>query len=254
MLELFTILFWGAMGSACSFLIKKSKPKTLIALIVGIGLLVVYLVYLWINLGRPPMGTMGETRLWYVLFLLIGGYLTYKIWDYKFIVLYVVVLSLVFVTLCWIKQDAYHKTLMPALQSIWFAPHVGIYMFAYGIAGAVFCLAIYGLCTRAQLDKILISMDLLTTITIACLHVGLLFGAIWGKMAWGHFWNWDPKETAALLTCLIYWIYIHQRKIYPKHIGCSLVLSILGFIILQLCWWGVNYLPTASQSLHIYGR
>ena len=53
--------------------------------------------------------------------------------------------------------------------------------------------------------------DNLVYVGMAFLTIGMLFGALWAKEAWGHYWNWDPKETWAAATWLGYLIYIHYR-------------------------------------------
>lgn len=87
---------------------------------------------------------------------------------------------------------------MPALQSPWFAPHVIVYMFSYAMLGAAALIAIYLLirARRKGIDEGMMSLcDNLVYVGMAFLTIGMLFGALWAKEAWGHYWNWDPKET-----------------------------------------------------------
>ena len=96
--------------------------------------------------------------------------------------------------------DSYNtKTLVPALQSPWFAPHVFVYIFAYTLLGIAVIIAWWKLA------------DDLVYVSLAFLTIGMLFGALWAKEAWGHYWSWDPKETWAAITWLAYLIYIHYR-------------------------------------------
>jgi len=87
----------------------------------------------------------------------------------------------------------------------------------------------------------------------AFLTFGLLFGALWAKVAWGHYWTWDPKETWAFITWLMYLIYIHYRYHKPKNILFPLWTLSLAFVILLIAWFGINYLPSAQNSVHVYG-
>ena len=82
----------------------------------------------------------------------------------------------------------------------------------------------------------------------------MLTGALWAKDAWGAYWSWDPKESWAAATWGLYLIAIHlapsvmntsRRWIYHTII-------LLGFVALQMCWYGVNYLPSAATSVHSY--
>lgn len=76
------------------------------------------------------------------------------------------------------------------------------------------------------------------------LIAGLIIGARWAKG------TWDPKETWSFLTWAFYLIPLHQR-VQTGEIR-SLWLPLLGFPIVLVCWFGVNYLPTATQSIHAY--
>ena len=64
---------------------------------------------------------------------------------------------------------------------------------------------------------------------------GLLLGAIWAKLAWGTYWNWDPKETWAAITVFSYLLYIHHRLHRPRAFAHSLVLLIVSFLFRDLC-------------------
>ena len=94
----------------------------------GLAVFFSFIVAMWISLERPPMRTMGETRLWYSFFLPLAGLVTYSRWKYKWILSFSFVLSLVFVCINLFKPEIHNKTLMPALQSPWFTPHVIVYM------------------------------------------------------------------------------------------------------------------------------
>ena len=145
---------------------------------------------------------------------------------------------------------------MPALQSPWFAPHVIVYMFAYAVFGVATLMAIVLLIKEksftAHLSP-LISLDNLVYVGLAFMTFGMLFGALWAKEAWGHYWSWDPKETWAAITWFAYLIYIHYRQL-PKHNPkLALGVLIISFVLLQMCWWGINYLPAAQgSSVHTY--
>jgi len=103
-------------------------------------------------------------------------------------------------------------------------------------------------------NKVMLMADNLVYLGFAFLSLGLLFGALWAKEAWGHYWTWDPKETWALITWLGYLIYIHRRYHLPKVFKSSLWILALAFVILLVCWFGVNYLPSAQFSVHTYSQ
>ena len=138
--------------------------------------------------------------------------------------------------------DSYNtKTLVPALQSPWFAPHVFVYIFAYCLLGVAVVIAWW-----KQVDD-------LVYVSFAFLTIGMLFGALWAKEAWGHYWSWDPKETWAAITWIAYLVYIHYRQLPQQRNRLALWMLIASFVLLQMCWWGINYLPSAQgSSVHTY--
>ena len=93
-------------------------------------------------------------------------------------------------------------------------------------------------------------LDWLVYAGVAFFTIGMLLGAIWAKQAWGAYWNWDPKETWALITWGCYLVFLHMRKAAPRRRRAACVILLIGFLCLQMCWWGVNYLPSAS--IHSY--
>nr|YP_009941013.1 cytochrome c biogenesis protein [Eremophila gibbifolia]QOC69947.1 cytochrome c biogenesis protein [Eremophila gibbifolia] len=82
------------------------------------------------------------------------------------------------------------------------------------------------------------------------LTIGILSGAVWANEAWGSYWSWDPKETWAFITWIIFAIYLHTRtNIKLKGTNSAIVASI-GFLIIWICYFGVNLL---GIGLHSYG-
>lgn len=224
--------------------------------ITGIAILVFFASVLWVQLDRPPMRTLGETRLWYALFLPIIGIFTYNRWRYKWFLAYSLSMSVIFLIINYLNPQTYTKTLMPALQSVWFVPHVIVYIFAYAVLAAASLISVKGLYLYYVKKKndlgILELGDNLVYIGFSFLTLGLLFGALWAKEAWGHYWTWDPKETWAFLTWMGYLLFIHYRHRHPKQYLSPMWILAFSFVILLIAWFGVNYLPSAQQSVHTY--
>ena len=244
------VLLWVA-GSYQAW---KDKAKSAYALtILGLGVFFAFILSMWISLERPPLRTMGETRLWYSFFLPLAGLMVYSRWRYKWILSFSTLLSVVFICVNLLKPEIHSKTLMPALQSPWFAPHVIVYMFAYALLGAAAVMAVYLLVRRRWSQQEAEITDNLVYVGLAFLTFGMLFGALWAKEAWGHYWSWDPKETWAAITWLAYLVYIHFRLYRPQQLTPALWMLIVCFVLLQMCWWGINYLPSAQgSSVHTY--
>ena len=149
------------------------------------------------------------------------------------------------------------QRLPPALQSGLFIPHVAAYMIAYMILVKA---AVQGLgqlfCKAGPNDEQLVSYEVaaykMVRLGFPLLTLGLVLGAIWGKIAWGDYWNWDPKELWSFVTWLIYVGYFHFRYVsgrkFPR-LNSALVLSGFLAIVITLLW--VN-LSRIFPGLHSY--
>lgn len=246
------VLCWIA-GAWSAF--KGSRLRACACTVLGLVVFGTFISLLWHSLERPPLRTMGETRLWYSFFLPFAGLITYIRWKYKWILGFGTLLSVVFICVNILKPEIHNKALMPALQSPWFAPHVIIYMFAYAMLGASAVMAIYLLWVRKNRcdEKEMALCDNLVYVGLSFMTLGMLTGALWAKEAWGHYWAWDPKETWAAVTWFSYLTYIHMRIGLQQKRRLSLSVLLISFVFLQMCWWGINYLPSAQgSSIHTY--
>lgn len=251
-----TILAWLAAGSLIYLKSKSAKILSHVFMLLGLAIFIAFIVGFWISSERPPMRTMGETRLWYSFFLALVGYIAYRRWKYPWLLSFSALVAIVFVMVNLLKPEIHSKNLMPALQSVWFVPHVVSYILSYAMLGAATIAAII------QLRKIAIHKssdpavfeltDNLVYVGFGFLVLGMLMGAVWAKEAWGHYWEWDPKETWALITSFGYLAYIHVRLQAKKYEKFALWLLPISFILLMITWIGVNYLPAAQTSVHVY--
>lgn len=219
----------------------------------GSVVLLAFVVGLWVVLERPPLRTMGETRLWYSFFLSVAGVVVYLLWRYRWILSFTTLLSTVFLCVNLFRPEIHSKSLMPALQSVWFVPHVVVYMMAYALLGAVTLFAIYLWLRRDEPQRREVAMcDNLVRVGWSFLTAGMIMGALWAKQAWGDYWSWDPKETWAAATWLAYLLYLHLRRAEPKQLDVTFGLLCFAFVLLQMCWWGINFLPSAQDGMHSY--
>lgn len=245
-----SLVLW-TLGVAFLYLLK-SRLIGNIAIITGIILFASFIVGLWVGHGHPPLRTMGETRLWYSFFLVIVGFATYMHWGYKWIMGYSVVVSGVFIFINLLKPEIHTSNLMPALQSLWFVPHVTVYILSYALLGAATIASFIAIKEiKSGNERLMPLIDNLVYIGLGFLLMGMLMGALWAKEAWGDFWSWDPKETWAFITGGAYLVYIHSRIMNYK-LKYLLWLLPIAFILLMITWIGVNYLPAAQNSIHVY--
>ena len=146
-------------------------------------------------------------------------------------------------------------TLVPALQSPWFKPHIIAYMLAYTLMASAAVIALWMLIkSKAEAKWSMVHVQCsMVFIGISLITIGMLFGALWAKEAWGHYWSWDPKETWAAITWFAYLVYVHYRQIPTHRPRLALWVLLISFLLLQMCWWGINYLPSAQgSSVHVY--
>lgn len=248
-----TASFCWIIGAALS--IKKGRERSATAVsLIGSAVFFAFILSMWISLERPPLRTQGETRLWYSFFLSLSGIVIFARWKYRWILSFSTMMAVMFTCINLFKPEIHSKTLMPALQSPWFVPHVIVYMFAYAMMGAATLFAVYLWWKHSRKEtqeQELMICDNLVRIGWAFLTLGMTMGALWAKEAWGDFWTWDPKETWAFATWSSYLLYLHVRP-HVKDKNLLFALLIFSFILLQMCWYGVNYLPAAQGSIHTY--
>ena len=142
---------------------------------------------------------------------------------------------------------------IPALRSFWLVLHVtfsfiGEAFFVVSFVAALAFLASKNEARRADMDRLVA-----TSIGIGypVFTAGaLVFGAIWAQTAWGAWWSWDPKETWALVTWLLYTACLHTRLSKKTRGKTSAILAIIGFFATLFTFFGVNFL---LSGLHSYG-
>lgn len=228
-----------------------------VLVVVGILAGLLFLGALWSSLGRPPMRTLGETRWWYAVLVPTLGFLIGWRFQTRVLAIPACLMGAAFGAINLAHPETMDRTLMPALQSPWFVPHVVVYMVAYSALGLSSLIGAWflagSLVRKAPVTAVQAELPhRLVLIGFPLLTCGLAFGAIWAKEAWGHYWTWDPKETWALITWGAYLVYLHvrgRRAFRPAH---ELVLLVVGFAALMGCWFGVNYMPSARESVHTY--
>lgn len=248
---------WLAASAFYAFGRRKAWYGDVLTML-GVALGAIFLATLWMNIGRPPLRTLGETRWWYAVLVPLIGLLVGWRFQTRLLAIPAVLMGATFAGINLLNPEIMDRTLMPALQSGWFVPHVVVYMVAYAALGLSGLMAAYFLVRR--LFKIPIqSADAdaahrLVLIGFPFLTCGLVFGAFWAKEAWGHYWTWDPKETWAMLTWGCYLTYIHVRLRHALKPVLNLAILAIGFGVLLACWFGLNLMPIANESVHTYSR
>ena len=170
--------------------------------------------------------------------------------------------------------------LVPSLQSNWLMMHVTMMMISYAtlIVGSLLSIlylafnlvqqrAVVNITERENISttKVLSTsnfskLSLLQTVDIwsyriiglgfPFLTIGIISGAVWANEAWGSYWSWDPKETWALITWLVFAMYLHSRLLKGWQGEKAAILGSFGFFVIWICYLGVNFL---GKGLHSYG-
>jgi cytochrome c-type biogenesis protein CcsB len=217
----------------------------------------------YVEAGRPPFKTLFESLVlfgWSIAFVYVIVERFYRLALLGFLAVLFVLGIFGYAIL---KADVDIISLPAALQSGWFIPHVVVYFLGYaalfvGTAiAAIFLVKPQGTVTFTNLsgERTIEYGDLMHTVIrfgFALITVGLVIGAVWAKSAWGDYWVWDPKENWSLITWLIYIIYLHLRTTPGWSRKASAWILILGFAAVMFTYLGMNMLPTAEQSEHVY--
>jgi len=159
------------------------------------------------------------------------------------------------------------QPLVPALRSLWLQLHVGTAAIAYGAfavacsGGVMYLAGEFTSRRRGTGDASLPSLQLSDRFTYWAVAFGYPFmslsiitGAVWAQVAWGRYWGWDIKETWALITWLVYTLFLHLRAIRGWRGRPVAVLSIVGFAVVLFTFLGVGWLArrVGLESLHVY--
>jgi len=158
-------------------------------------------------------------------------------------------------------MDPQVTNLVPVLQSYWLSIHVSMITGSYGFLGlgallGFITLILFMFNSGRRAQSISLSIKELNAINemslmvgLAMLTVGNFLGGVWANESWGRYWGWDPKETWALVTILVYAVVIHLRfikKIYTPYLFS--VISLLAFTSVLMTYFGVNYYLAGMHS------
>ena len=161
----------------------------------------------------------------------------------------------------WNWMDPAIGTLQPVLNSYWLMLHVAVIVGSYGPFALGMLLGVINLLlmiatTRKNAYKIdliqqelTIVNELALTVGLVMLTIGNFLGGMWANESWGRYWGWDPKETWALISIMIYALVIHLRLI-PHWRGrwAFNFMSIVAFGSILMTYFGVNFYLTGMHS------
>ncbi len=150
--------------------------------------------------------------------------------------------------------------LVPVLKSYWLMFHVAVVTASYGFFAVGALLGLVSLVItvssrraslRAKVEELTVINELALIIGLVLLTAGVFLGAVWANESWGRYWGWDPKETWALITMMVYAFVLHARLIPALRGALKFsVMSIFAVYSVLMTFFGVNYYLT---GMHSYG-
>jgi cytochrome c-type biogenesis protein CcsB len=161
-------------------------------------------------------------------------------------------------------MDPEINPLVPVLKSPWLMIHVAVIVAAYGFFGISFLIGLTNLVLmnfgkgkpakviKARVGELSLVNEMSLWIGLTLMTIGTFLGAVWANESWGRYWGWDPKETWALITVVIYAIVLHMRMIKACKNAWALNMgSVIAFASVMMTFFGVNYL---LSGMHSYGQ
>ena len=243
----------------------KSRIRWLIRLL-SIGVLIIFHFHMlgmgmrWKIGGYAPWSNSYETMVYVAWATVLAGLLFVRRSPIAFSLGTLFAGIILFVSgLNW--MDPQINPLVPVLKSPWLMFHVAILMAAYGFFGISFLIGLFNLLMMTLIRKEKLSVfdgslkelsiinEIALIIGLILMTIGTFMGAVWANESWGRYWGWDPKETWALITIIIYVMVTHLhllRKWYT--LWLFNLASVIAFASVLMTYFGVNYFLSGMHS------
>ena len=203
----------------------------------------------WIITSHVPMANGYETMLMLAWLIMLFALIARR--RFPIAMTFGFLLSGLFLLVSHLGQmDAQIGHLMPVLNSPLLSLHVSIIMVAYALLSLTFvCSATALLLLPAMQQQLHLLSRLLLYPALTTLGLGIFIGAIWANVSWGTYWSWDPKETWALITFMIYAIPVHTQSLsaFRRPLAYHVYMAV-AFLTILMTYFGVNYLLGGMHS------
>ncbi|MGN0880450.1 MAG: cytochrome c biogenesis protein CcsA [Oligosphaeraceae bacterium] len=246
----------AALGYGCaalSWLLRR--PRLALSLFCGAWLTNLLAVLAnWLLCGHPPLGNMYHVLVVLSLCFLPQYLLvSWRRGMSRTLPLFAAASVLPLIGTFFMRGDAVWLR-PPVLQSPWFVPHVLSYMISYATCAVAFLLLLDSFRgDEPRRSRRLAEARTLIRLALPLMTFGLWSGALWAEEAWGVYWSWDPKETWALITWLLYLLALHVR-LDDRGRRWERACQLAAFVALLVTFLVVNLLPKFGQSMHSYAR
>lgn len=242
----------GILGIILVFWSRFSFLPLKILLGLSFAALTFLLALRWIITGNIPMGNGYETML-SVAWMTQLATLIYIICTRKgsgLMTAFAFLLSGFFLLVSHLSMmDPAMGPLVPVLNSPLLSIHVSFMMMSYALLALTFLCGVMGLLSKRRAGPLQLLSRIFLYPAIVTLGIGIFLGAVWANVSWGNYWSWDPKETWALITFMIYAVALHTQSLpwlkLPHHYHLLMTLAFLSII---MTYFGVNYFLSGMHS------
>jgi cytochrome c-type biogenesis protein CcsB len=248
------------------------NPKAQVAKYIKGGMLLILLGFLlyttglmirWYISGHAPWSNGYETMIYVGWATSLSGFIFVRRSPITLAVTTILAAIILFVAgMSWMNPEI--TNLVPVLKSYWLVVHVAIITASYGFLAMGALLGMLNLVLMVLRNKknetnirftileVSYIIEMALIIGVMLLTIGSFLGGVWANESWGRYWGWDPKETWALVTVLIYAFILHLRKIPGlKSIFALSSLALVGLSTVLMTFFGVNYY---LSGMHSYGQ
>ncbi len=263
--------YYGLLGLLFLFVIFGNlvNPKFKIGILKNVitGIIIIMFIFQtlgiaarWYISGHAPLSNGYESMIFIAWATMIGGLLLARRSTIALAATTVLSSLTLFVAhLNWMNPEV--TNLVPVLKSVWLTIHVAIITSSYGFLGMGMILGLFNLFLmifqnrnnlksfNLTIKEISLTSEATITIGLYMLTIGTFLGGVWANESWGRYWGWDPKETWALITILVYAVIIHLNFI-PGLMGRYVFnsLAVVGFSSVLMTYFGVNYYLSGLHS------
>ncbi|MBV5315398.1 MAG: cytochrome c biogenesis protein CcsA [Prolixibacteraceae bacterium] len=218
------------------------------------------LIVRWYISGHAPWSNGYETMIYIGWATSLSGFIFMKRSPITLAVTTLLTSIILFVAgMSWMNPEI--TNLVPVLKSYWLVVHVAIITASYGFLAMGALLGILNLVLMVLRNKtnqknigftileVSYIIEMALMVGLLMLTIGSFIGGVWANESWGRYWGWDPKETWALVTVLVYSIILHLRKIPGlKSIFSLSSLAVVGLASVLMTFFGVNYYLSGMHS------
>jgi len=247
-----TILFMVnlTMGFVCLVLtiIRRRYWLPTLIMVTAMASLTFFLALRWIVSGTIPMSNGYETMLFMAWVIMLVSLLMLR--RFHIMLTFGFLMSGFMLLVSHLSMmDPQIGHLMPVLNSPLLTIHVSVIMMAFALLSLTFLIGLVALFMNKEREELALLSQLFLYPALTCMGFGIFIGAIWANVSWGNYWSWDPKETWALITFMVYAIAVHQHSLpfLRKPLNFHLFM-VLAFLTILMTYFGVNYFLGGMHS------